>query len=137
VLLLSLILIRFKISVLFFLQFPLLNLKVAIITFESEFIVFQLCEDKVLGRYYIASRSIKAGEVVLREPPLVQGPCQMTGPVCLGCLKAISYHSSEECPKCGWPLCRDPQCRESEHHTPECDWTANKRGKKVRTVVLV
>ncbi|KAI5712324.1 hypothetical protein M8J76_002915 [Diaphorina citri] len=92
----------------------------------------KLCEDKVLGRYYIASRSIKAGEVVLREPPLVQGPCQMTGPVCLGCLKAISYHSSEECPKCGWPLCRDPKCRESEHHTPECDWTANKRGKKIK-----
>uniref|UniRef100_A0A8D9BF04 Protein msta, isoform A n=1 Tax=Cacopsylla melanoneura TaxID=428564 RepID=A0A8D9BF04_9HEMI len=92
----------------------------------------KLCQDNVLGRYYVASRSIKAGEVVLKEVPLVQGPSQVTGPVCLGCLKSISMHTSEECPKCGWPLCRDPQCQLSEHHVPECDWTMSKRGKKIK-----
>lgn len=98
---------------------------------NSIFNYSQLHEDSILGRHFIASRGIRPGEVVLREPPLILGPMQVTGPVCLGCLKPVSMHTSEDCPKCGWPLCRQPQCRESELHKPECDWTVNKRGKKV------
>lgn len=42
--------------------------------------------DKV-GRYYVATRNIKPGEIVLREAPLVIGPSQVTPPVCVGCLQ--------------------------------------------------
>jgi hypothetical protein len=39
------------------------------------------------GRYYVATRDIKPGEIVLRESPLVFGPSQATPPVCVGCLQ--------------------------------------------------
>uniref|UniRef100_A0A1B6KW78 MYND-type domain-containing protein n=1 Tax=Graphocephala atropunctata TaxID=36148 RepID=A0A1B6KW78_9HEMI len=88
---------------------------------------FKVCEDEVLGRHLVATRDIKAGEVVLREGPLLQGPSQVTGPVCLGCLQAISQHNSEPCEKCGWPLCRKASCRHSKQHLPECQWTVEKK----------
>lgn len=88
---------------------------------------WQVHEDEVLGRHLVASRDIKAGEVVLREDPLLQGPCQVTGPVCLECLQGISQHNSEPCQHCGWPLCRKPACRQPKRHLPECRWTAEKR----------
>lgn len=40
-----------------------------------------------LGRYYVATRNIKPGEIVLTELPLVIGPSQATPPVCVGCLQ--------------------------------------------------
>lgn len=42
--------------------------------------------DKI-GRYFVATRNIKPGEIVLRESPLVVGPSQSTPPVCVGCLQ--------------------------------------------------
>lgn len=92
----------------------------------------QICEDEVLGRHLVASRDIKAGEVVVKESPLLQGPCQVTGPVCLGCLQGISQHNSEPCELCGWPLCLNPACRQAKQHLPECRWTVEKRGTPVR-----
>ncbi|KAG8322786.1 hypothetical protein J6590_015777 [Homalodisca vitripennis] len=93
---------------------------------------FKVSEDKILGRHLVATRDIKAGEVVLRESPLLQGPSQVTGPVCLSCLQAISQHNSEPCDKCGWPLCRKPSCRQSKQHLPECRWTVEKKKSPVK-----
>lgn len=55
--------------------------------------MFQVCTNEKLGRYYVSSRDIKAGEIVLKESPLVVGPSQETGPVCIGCLEVISKSS--------------------------------------------
>ncbi|XP_054269407.1 SET domain-containing protein SmydA-8-like [Macrosteles quadrilineatus] len=93
---------------------------------------FKVCEDPVLGRHLVATRDITAGEVILKEPPLLQGPSQVTGPVCLSCLQAVSQHNSEPCSQCGWPLCLKPKCRESKQHLPECRWTMDKRKNPVK-----
>jgi MYND finger len=47
----------------------------------------RVCKNDKIGRYYVATRNIKPGEIVLREAPLIIGPSQVTGPVCVGCLK--------------------------------------------------
>lgn len=92
----------------------------------------QICEDNELGRHLVAARDIKAGEVVIRESPLLVGPSQVTGPVCLGCMKGLTAANSEPCALCGWPLCKKESCKKSEHHIPECQWTLEKKGLKVR-----
>ena len=38
-----------------------------------------VAEDAVLGRHWVASRDLKAGEVLLRDAPLVLGPRQASG----------------------------------------------------------
>lgn len=49
----------------------------------------KVCQNDKIGRYYVATRNIKQGEVVLKESPLVIGPSQITVPVCVGCLQVI------------------------------------------------
>lgn len=49
----------------------------------------KVCHNDKIGRYYVATRNIKQGEVVLKEAPLVIGPSQITVPVCVGCLQVI------------------------------------------------
>ncbi|XP_044738650.1 SET domain-containing protein SmydA-8-like [Chrysoperla carnea] len=92
----------------------------------------KICEDAVLGRYLAATRPIKAGDVVFKESPLVKGPAQITGPICLGCGKEITGpDDSVPCSKCGWPMCKDgDNCENSETHKAECTFT-QKRGFKV------
>ncbi|XP_076045902.1 uncharacterized protein LOC143028136 [Oratosquilla oratoria] len=78
---------------------------------------FKVEENSDLGRYMVASRNIKAGEVVLIEDPIVIGPKQITEPVCLGCYKRVD--GSYTCSKCSWPLC-GIECEQSPDHKPEC-----------------
>lgn len=47
----------------------------------------KVCQNDKVGRFYVATRDIKPGEIVLRENPLVVGPSQATPPVCVGCFK--------------------------------------------------
>lgn len=47
----------------------------------------RVAQSEKLGRYYVATRNIKPGEIVLKESPLVIGPSQVTPPVCVGCLQ--------------------------------------------------
>ncbi|KAF0303343.1 SET domain-containing protein SmydA-8, isoform B [Amphibalanus amphitrite] len=77
-----------------------------------------------LGRYMVATRAIQPGEVILREAPLVVGPKQATGPVCLGCHRPLTFDLDRgqltppaiSCPGCRWSLCR-----------PDCDRPADLR----------
>nr|CAD7204897.1 unnamed protein product [Timema douglasi] len=77
--------------------------------------------DERLGRFLVASRDIKQGELILREPPLVLGPKTATFPLCLGCHRRLpsdleGYHV---CSGCNWPLC-GPQCEGLTPHQDEC-----------------
>lgn len=71
------------------------------------------------GRFLVATRYIGAGEVIMKQPPLVLGPKMVSQPLCLGCHK-ILVKNRYDCEKCKWPLC-SKGCTESPLHKPECD----------------
>lgn len=54
---------------------------------------YEIANSKVMGRYLVSSRNLKAGEVVIKEKPIVIGPCGET--VCLGCYLPIPMRSSQ------------------------------------------
>ena len=49
----------------------------------------QIQSDTTLGSHLVACKDIAAGDVILREEPLVLGPKQITEPVCLACYKRV------------------------------------------------
>lgn len=91
---------------------------------------FKVAQNDVMGRYLIATRDIQAGEVMLKEKPIIAGPSQITGPVCLGCLRELRRDKFVECGKCGWPMC-DAKCLAASDHRLECDMTVQKGNGKV------
>ncbi|XP_033224422.1 SET domain-containing protein SmydA-8-like isoform X2 [Belonocnema kinseyi] len=91
-------------------------------------IAFRLAEDEKLGRHYVATRRIEIGDLILRdEKPLVEGPLQGTTALCLSCYVLLNTETAKPCEKCGWPLCSN--CVE---HGPECQFTTNHKGTKVK-----
>lgn len=80
----------------------------------------------VYGRHMVASRDIRAGEIILRGQPAVVGPKHWSVPLCLGCHKAVD--GSFKCPKCHFPLC-DPSCAVSNYHKLECPVLAGATSK--------
>ncbi|CAG9564432.1 unnamed protein product [Danaus chrysippus] len=82
-----------------------------------------------IGRYLEATRNIKAGDVIMKEAPLITGPAQITPPVCLGCYVLLAEGKTTSCDKCGWPFCSE-KCTRSSVHEPECFYT-QQRGEKV------
>lgn len=91
--------------------------------------IFQIRTNDLFGRYLVASRDIKPGEIVLKESPLISGPSQITAPVCIGCLQGLGEGLKEECDRCGWPIC-SKNCQNNINHKNECDLTVA-RGSKV------
>ncbi|KAL3272715.1 hypothetical protein HHI36_014177 [Cryptolaemus montrouzieri] len=89
----------------------------------------KIAEDEFLGRYLLSTKSIKSGETIFKERPLIYGPCQVTVPVCLGCFKVIDENNNRPCSECGWPMCSDI-CQKNPSHLPECRYTVQ-RGDKV------
>ena len=61
----------------------------------------------------VTTRSVKAGEVLFSERPLVVGPCPVTAPQCLHCGRRVD--SDYLCASCGMPMC-DEGCSEAEGH---------------------
>jgi len=76
----------------------------------------QLRQDSRVGRYLVASRNIKKGELLLVEEPLVVGPSREKKLVCVECLVPMS--KPEICPSCPLPLC--PSCVGGHWHSIEC-----------------
>lgn len=93
----------------------------------------QIEHNEKFGRYLVASRNIKASEVVLRESCLVCGPNQISGPVCVGCMKGLQANDYLECERCGWPVCQRI-CQNSPEHRGECELTVA-RGSKVSYLI--
>ena len=74
-----------------------------------------------LGRHLVATRALRRGDLILRDRPLMVGPCQETAPLCLGCYRPLAEPC--RCRRCGWLLCSE-SCEESSQHQAECDVTA-------------
>nr|XP_045583672.1 SET domain-containing protein SmydA-8-like [Procambarus clarkii]XP_045583673.1 SET domain-containing protein SmydA-8-like [Procambarus clarkii] len=75
--------------------------------------------DPQCGRYLVATRDLKEGQLVLREKPLVLGPVAESPPVCLGCHAPITAEDHPRCQGCSWPLC-SPACATTARHQAEC-----------------
>jgi len=88
---------------------------------------FTLVRDDIYGRYPVASRDLRAGEIILEENPLSWAPMLDTMPVCLTCLESVrgSYH----CPLCGWPMCGSSCAKAVTHSSMECAVFASKKVK--------
>ncbi|XP_066945612.1 SET domain-containing protein SmydA-8-like [Macrobrachium rosenbergii] len=71
----------------------------------------------VYGRYCVATRDIKPGEIIMREVPVAVGPKNMSIPLCLGCHRTVT--GAYTCSKCNFPLC-SPSCENSIFHETEC-----------------
>ena len=50
----------------------------------------QIEESTTSGRYLVATRTIKAGQLIIRERPLVHGPKFLSTPLCLACYRPVS-----------------------------------------------
>ncbi|XP_035790859.1 SET domain-containing protein SmydA-8-like isoform X2 [Anopheles albimanus] len=88
---------------------------------------YRVVENDCLGRYVVATRNIRQGEVIFRDAPAVIGPKMASVPVCLGCNRDLvpaigqtgvttRFH---ECTRCGWPVC-GTECEAAEQHRLEC-----------------
>ncbi|KAK3856724.1 hypothetical protein Pcinc_036968 [Petrolisthes cinctipes] len=87
---------------------------------------YVILKHPVYGRHLVATRDIRAGEVLLKEAPLVVGPKQKSHPVCLGCHKRVD--GTTFCPACHYPLCSSA-CHYSSFHKDECGVLAKASGK--------
>ena len=57
---------------------------------KNQCCAFKICSDnEELGRYIIATRDLKPGELILAEAPTVIAPMAVTPPVCLACYKPV------------------------------------------------
>jgi len=71
-----------------------------------------------VGRYVVASRDIKQGEIIFTEnAPLVVGPNQECPALCLVCLGPGDVEVI--CEGCGWPMCSS-ECAEEHRYSQEC-----------------
>lgn len=101
-----------------------------------------------------STRLIKAGEMILREKPLIFGPKIISAPICLGCnryvkpqdIKIIEKAASPipgnrgrnqkpkvktqrnyyKCSNCKWPMCSS-ECEKSPTHLEECQLMGEKK----------
>ena len=62
---------------------------------------------------------LQAGEVVLVDTPLVQGPGNKTPPTCLDCLSPWKEADGATCTLCKWPVCGET-CQSGLWHSIEC-----------------
>ncbi|XP_059088622.1 SET domain-containing protein SmydA-8-like [Tigriopus californicus] len=82
---------------------------------------YEVLEDKVVGRYMIAARDLKAGDVILREKPCIVGPnLESSDFICVVCHRVLKTKHFLTCKLCKVPVCSTP-CSESDlHRNGEC-----------------
>ena len=93
---------------------------------------WQITRSPIIGRYLIATRDIKAGEIIIDESAIMLGPKQITEPVCLTCYRPVD--GSYMCSNCGFPMC-DADCQSSDSHEPECK-AVQRSGRNVKVTVF-
>lgn len=57
---------------------------------EQEDVLYSVANSDIFGRYLVAKRTIKPGEVIIFEHPVVIGPSCDTDCSCLGCYIPLS-----------------------------------------------
>ncbi|XP_051162297.1 SET domain-containing protein SmydA-8-like [Leptopilina boulardi] len=91
---------------------------------SSNCLKYKICHSENLGRYLVSAKNISAGEVIIREDPVVVGPATFNkSSLCFSCLRHLSAASKKShyiCSKCNVaPLCNS-FCEDSlGHHTKE------------------
>ncbi|XP_071747196.1 histone-lysine N-methyltransferase Smyd1 [Lepeophtheirus salmonis] len=82
-------------------------------------------EDPTRGRYVLALRDIKAGEIVVKDEPFVVVPSMKSLPVCIQCFKSYAMKEIPKCDSCGFPLCEEKEECDSlklfDHKKEECE----------------
>lgn len=56
---------------------------------------YDILNSPVMGRYLVAARDLKPGEIVTKVSPIVIGPCADSNPVCLGCYSPLPPRSRQ------------------------------------------
>ncbi|XP_040570990.1 SET domain-containing protein SmydA-8 [Lepeophtheirus salmonis] len=79
---------------------------------------FAVKRNSQLGRHLVATRDIKALEVILEESPLVIGPYISSNNQCLECFKTLDT-SPHSCISCNYPFCSQ-ECSQGPWHKIEC-----------------
>ena len=87
---------------------------------------YRLVTSDSRGRYLVATRPIRALDLVMTDAPVTIGPPAVTAPVCLECLAPLRPGHVSTCPQCGLPLCDTCSTRpELSLHAAECDLIRN------------
>lgn len=86
---------------------------------RKECLPYKVVASPEAGKYLIASRRLREGQVLFQEFPLMMGPVSVSPLVCLGCHCAIEGTDFPRCPECHWPLCSSA-CASSSVHRIEC-----------------
>ncbi|XP_034834632.1 SET domain-containing protein SmydA-8 [Maniola hyperantus] len=95
---------------------------------------YKIEHSDIIGRYMIATRDIKQGEIILKEKPAVSGPRITCTPHCLSCNRKLEPIQIEDkldfykCSKCNWPMC-NLNCESAEPHREECELMAKNNYK--------
>lgn len=83
---------------------------------------YSIERNDTLGRYLVATREIKPGEVILKEKPLVLGPRVDSAPICLTCYRPLSLYQEPRCSRCFVaPVCGVHCERQGGHSESECN----------------
>ena len=95
-----------------------LSLPLAQVTGETK---YEVRYEERCGRLVVAATHIRAGDLVLSDPPAATGPDNNPRAVCLVCCARLVRGHVVTCRQCGWPLCSDT-CRDhiGPHHR-ECE----------------
>lgn len=91
---------------------------------EKKRLCYEIKYSDVMGRYIVAARDIKAGEIIIEEPALAVGPCTGCALICLGCYREIDENNINKCKNCKWPVCSGScpgQGKYTGHSTYECE----------------
>ena len=84
--------------------------------FQEKCWPFKVSHDEVKGNILIATRDIKATEIVLEEYPAAFGHHAKSRPCCMECL-GPAQDPDERCPKCNFPLCKSELCKNYFYET--------------------
>lgn len=85
------------------------------------------------GRGLFAARNIQAGEVVVQDYPVVEGPLPAAGDVCVVCL---ADQDSTSCSGCQLPHCRTRTRQCASQHRAECSTLQAGRNQGLDRVAL-
>ncbi|XP_049816759.1 SET domain-containing protein SmydA-8-like isoform X1 [Schistocerca nitens] len=82
---------------------------------------WRLSRSPLGGRGLVAARALSAGELVLRDPPLVLAPRAASAPLCLRCHRRATPDRLRQCARCHMPVCCDAAGDgQEDHHAGEC-----------------